>query len=306
MKANPHIVPRNSWLRHLPLGLQRDQAVRFRTIVFTCDLIEDAFERLCDLAEHYGDTAPGQETWVHAAMLSPCWTIVQQVNVLRRLLVSLISNGRMPEVDAFRARYEGLKDMRDDLEHLSEQVPNLVAKKDSSSPPFGALYYSVWKPESLKKLENGLNEMAGRRVCICGGPVLLKQEVDLFPDTASSPVQLPVSHYRFDAGDGSLKIEMLVNDLAATMQLIAVEAEKVVTKSIEDNAEERGLCASDALVPGHGNIHLVADFHSRFEGPVGYNRASPPPKSGGILEATGPKSLRTTSATNPLKAQPKR
>jgi hypothetical protein len=279
MKADPHIVPRNSWLRHLPSGLQRDGAVRFRTIVFACDLVEDAFERLRELAEYYGDTAPHQETWVHAAMLSPCWTIVQQVNILRRLLVSLIPYSRMSDVDAFRAKYEGLKDMRDDLEHLSEQVPNLVAKKDSSSPPFGALYYSVWNAASLTKLENGLNEMSGRRVCICGGPVLLKQEVDLFPDTASASVELPVSHYRFDAGNGSLKIDMLVNDLAAVMRLIAVEAEKVVTKSIEYNAEERGLCASDSLVPGHGNTHLVADFYSRFEGPVGDDRPNSPPKN---------------------------
>lgn len=261
----PTLVAADAYLRRPSAGLVPHQMVYLQRISFACDIIEDAIVRLHSLAETHGASIPG-DGWQHAALLSPCWTIVQQTYALRILLNLLVRDDQLPAVRTFVDKYEHVSHMRNLLDHLPHQTQNIAGKEKADAPVFGGLAYSVWDQASLSK-QSGKTTIARKIVAIAGGPIVNKQQTLTILDSSSfsAPIRFPISWFQFSAGNHTLKIDELAEDIADTMKILSDRARQTIPESIRVEAAKLGISPEESLRDGGGNVHFVMSVTSVFD-----------------------------------------
>ena len=239
--------------------------VYLQRISFACDIIEDAIVRLHTLAEAHGENIPG-DGWQHAALLSPCWAIVQQTYALRLLLNLLVRDDQLPAVRAFNEKYEHVSHMRNLLDHLPQQTQNIAGKEKTDAPVFGGLAYSVWDRASLSK-QCGKTTISRKIVVIAGGPIVNKQQTLTILDSSgfSTPIRFPISWFQFNAGSHILKIDELEEDIVGTIKVLNDRARQTIPESIRTEAAKLGVSPEESLRDGGGNVHFVMDVTSVFD-----------------------------------------
>src|SRR5271157_4619204 len=108
------MLPSDDFLRVLPQCLAPVERLRVETLVFAHDLMETALGRLYAVGLEFHENNNAQRL----AMFSDAWTIVDQVHVVRQVLLSLTGDDRKTDTQAFIDDFAVAHTMRNKMDHL--------------------------------------------------------------------------------------------------------------------------------------------------------------------------------------------
>lgn len=227
----PKIVPPDAFLRTIPKVLNINQRLHFGAIVFACDVIEDALNRLHTIAKHHGTKLGEQPEWIHAQALSACWAMVDQVHVLRQAIAMSVP-ARYRKAHEFCDKYAFVKKMRDAMDHVNFQINNISKIKSSRAALFGSIRYCEWESH-YRQSPAGDRFIKGRVVCINSGPVLSgPTSFPVIDNSKPMRIDPPISGYLFFAADQRFDLDELPLDLARMMRMLDADIKKNILEQL--------------------------------------------------------------------------
>lgn len=137
------IVPEDSFLRRIPQIVTAKQRVAMDAIVMAADILVVSYRRMREFAISQGPTVGQVDPLLIASIISECWTIVDQLHALRRLMVAADDPNAQhgPNFSRFYVLTEAATHMRNQMDHLDQKLGNFGAKKGLRHPLFGSLSY---------------------------------------------------------------------------------------------------------------------------------------------------------------------
>ncbi len=145
------MLPSDDFLRRPPQCLASVERLRLETLVFAHDLMETALSRLYATGHEFDVNNNAQRL----AMFIDAWTIVDQVHVVRRVLLSLTGDDRKADTQAFIDGFSAARMMRNRMDHLNQNLPNRAKVIGRTNALFGTL--SFFRPHA-DRWEQGLRE----------------------------------------------------------------------------------------------------------------------------------------------------
>ncbi len=142
------------FLHRLPTALDARQRVEFESMGIAIDLIDLAMENLKAGAADIVATADGSPNWSlsrrkRLEMIREAWLIVDQLYALRKLIESAGRSIDLKSSKTFLSSTSAASKLRNYMDHLKDQMGNLVARSSPLAPIHGILTFAFLKPDDL-------------------------------------------------------------------------------------------------------------------------------------------------------------
>ena len=146
------LIPDSSSLRRIPLALRALTRLQIDALVFSADAIDYNWNTLVRTAEEIGGSRSNVTGIRRAALLSAAWSIVDELDAVRQIVVAMLDGGQMgPVTQALLRACEPVKALRDKKRHLAQNLRNIEAKilagKKGRSPLLGTLSWMYCENE---------------------------------------------------------------------------------------------------------------------------------------------------------------
>jgi len=195
------MIPENSFLRKIPLAYETQGRMELEAIAFATNSIYLKHSQIynwaiaCDSASF--SNVPYQE---RLDLFLNLWSIVDQADALRRLLqkgkASLV-------ISDFLAIADPAQQMRNKMDHLPQNIPNMAGKSGKVLPIYGVFSFGkFW----LSK--DGISVDDFEIYTITAGS--LTHKTHQWPIATPSPgklLQIPIGMFEFSAFDCTLDIQ---------------------------------------------------------------------------------------------------
>lgn len=137
------IVEEGSYFRKIPAVIDFEQKLRFSSFTYSSDIIRSSWCTMRDLAAQIGEKLDAMPAWARTTLLSSAWTIVDHLNNIRQLINNFYSNDDDigPISTQLIEGLESVRILRNKMDHLNQNIPNIAKQKGSASAVFGALSY---------------------------------------------------------------------------------------------------------------------------------------------------------------------
>lgn len=245
------MLPNDDFLRHLPVAISAVDRLRLETLVFAHDLMEIAYGRLCELGlifneEHKSD-------YQRVAMFGDAWTIVDQVHVVRQVLLSLTGADRKADTLTFISDFSAAQSLRNKMDHLNQNIPNRAKSKVNGNALFGQLSFFRPFPD---RWDQGLQEgeIRGELMVISAGampdPMLGGVAFD------DLDIHLPICSFKLEAFDQSLLLERAVNCLRALLMRLSNDTKLQFAHMVDEITGNGTLTREELLRSTSGHIVL--------------------------------------------------
>lgn len=145
------LVSDGSFLRRMPQVVPIKERMRLDAIVTAADIIEQSSNVLRTVTAEIGTEIEKFGNIERAYIISQCWTLVDQLHAIRQLLETAHKKEPRPFTKHFLEAALSATQLRNYMDHLAKNLPNLSNKKGSTLPLFGCLsyFYSVQKPPMI-------------------------------------------------------------------------------------------------------------------------------------------------------------
>jgi hypothetical protein len=254
------MLPSDDFLRRLPQCLAPVERLRLETLVFAHDLMEIALERLYTVGVGF-DMNNGAHRF---AMISDAWAIVDQVHVVRQILLSLTGIDRNSDTQAFIDDFAAAREMRNKMDHLNDNLPNRAKTKGHTNALFGVL--SFFRPYA-DRLKQGLQDgrvwgdlffvNAGSTPRDMVGSVAL-HDLDI--------VHLPICFPKLEAFDLSLLLERAVFQLRALLKRISDDTKTNIEAKVDEAVATAGQTREELMRPAYsGQLVIKAEVSFQVE-----------------------------------------
>lgn len=208
------IVPLESFLRNLPLGLCLEDRLRLDAIVLSTDIIVRAYSDLQAVSVEVGKKVKQFQAENMAVVIGASWTIIDQLHACRQLLFQASRNNPGPLMRQFLAVSERASKLRNQMDHLKDNLGNLSNPKRNLGPLFGTISY----------LYSGWND-DGECHNITVGMGAIREKMNIFRiDAGGKNVHRPVDHFTFTAFDLTIEfgpalaaLELLLDHTASSI-----------------------------------------------------------------------------------------
>lgn len=142
------LVADNSALRSLPQVLESQMRMRIDALVYSADAISHNWNLLKLAAAHVGTDPKKLDHGTRAAMLSAAWSIVDELDAVRQLVASMVTDGETPGpfTTNLLAACAPVQRLRNKMRHLSGNLKRLSQMNGKRSALFGALSW-FWCPD---------------------------------------------------------------------------------------------------------------------------------------------------------------
>jgi hypothetical protein len=247
------IVPDASVLRRLPSIVDLEQRFLFDALVTAADIMTGAFATLKAIAGHAGGDVERLGNQGRAAALSAAWTIVDQLHAARQLVMQMIKTPVTeigPITGGFIDAAAPARALRNKMDHLSTNIPNLAKAKGRRSPLFGTLSYFFCGPHPIR---------SGVIITIMAGAIHGDQTMPV-ANPAGQPVAPPADLFQLSAFGITLK---LGPPLAAFRQYI-VATEKHLEAQLHEQVSrlsaEHGIPMEKLMAHNGGRLALAMDI----------------------------------------------
>jgi hypothetical protein len=159
---------------------------------------------------------------------------------------------------AFYDNYECASILRNKMDHLSEQIPNLAAAKKVRPPIYGALSYFLVQESDFETVNGVPVVHAGEIITITAGPFRRDTHVVAMPNPAARDIIIPVGQFQFLAFDSLFEIENAVRDLMAIAAPLEANIAHSVRQSIEAISEKEGVAIDTLMGTSLGQVVMRA------------------------------------------------
>ncbi len=248
------MLPTDSPFRRLPDFVDRADLFLIQTLVFASDVMTVALQRLDNTAALF-DVASGDPIG-RASILSDAWTIVDQVHVARQLLRIWFAQEPDADIKAYIDKYEVAYALRNKMDHLSTNLPNLANAKNMPSPLLGSV--SFFRPFA-DRWHDGFQQghVDGEIVVISAGGMTPRTHVSVMYQDLT--VRLPVGGIKLEAFGLAFLIERAVEDLLAILTRKACLMPDYIAGVVMDLVENEGMTLEKATKLGHGSPTVYAN-----------------------------------------------
>ena len=179
------------------------------------------------------------------------WSIVDQADALRRLLRKIRTNESVLE---FRKISDAAQSMRNSMDHLSQNIPNIANKKGHVPPVYGAFSFGRFHFD-----EAGVEIEDFEIYTITAGSLTHKAHKWPVPNPLGKILDIPVGMFEFSAFDRTLDVSALVRCLSGIVHLFDTRVRNRIETAIRSAAEEKGLDAEPMLSEYAGSIATVIE-----------------------------------------------
>lgn len=135
------LVPDDSYLRRLPVGLKPESRLRMDAIVIASDILSQAYQDLFRLGAEIGANLSSISNSLRATIIGLAWSIVDQLHAIRQLLTPPPAMTAGPITQRFLDAAAPATFLRNKMDHLKSNIGNLSDKKGDRYPLFGAISY---------------------------------------------------------------------------------------------------------------------------------------------------------------------
>jgi len=156
------MITDDSILRRLPVALDRGQRLQLEALVFSADAVMFAMETIWRITMAAGAAADRVSASDRMAVLMAAWSVVDHVHVARELLRRTITGDYGPELSAFADTAATATKMRNVMNHLHTNIPNLAKAKGARPPIFGSLAYLYVAADDFE-IRDGAPKLLGVR-----------------------------------------------------------------------------------------------------------------------------------------------
>lgn len=252
------MLPEDAFLRRLPVALNADQRFRFEALVFAADQMEVALARLTAVTTEAALEIGSATDEQRATLFSDCWTIVDQVHVVREILRGPHFRDRLGErTAAWVAAYEAATLLRNCMDHLRVRISGLAKAKGRSQPLFGALSYFLIPPEKFLQADGGWQITGGNVVTICAGSSTGEQLVEFINPAGRTDLKSPVCLFRLEAFDQRLELERAVLEFRPILADMSSTVEVSLFSQLSAEAEKRGVAVDEVMSPATLNTVFI-------------------------------------------------
>jgi hypothetical protein len=243
------MLPDDSFLRRLPASLDPIVRLRFEAIVFSSDVLSNAYQSLCEVAARF-DHSRSFSTRERIALFSSVWTIVDQLHVLRQLIQAMTNKTPGPNQQRFLDLSQNATLMRNRMDHLSGNLKNLSAQKGRQIPLFGTVAYFFVSAGDVQDDSGARIVTGGTAVVLSAGSIAddkLLMSVSL--PQRNQDVRIPVGQFLFDAFKWRLDIDAALLSLGTTLVGTARKVEDNLMDQLKALSEQAGKDVSELAAP---------------------------------------------------------
>ena len=257
------MLPDDHFFRRLPAIIKPDQSIRLQTIIYASDLMELALARLNELGVRFDIN--NATAFDKLALFSEAWAIVDQVHVVRQLLTALTKDHPGPDTKGWLDNFEVATHLRNKMDHLNQNIGNLVKAGGGSSPLFG--FVSFFRPIP-ERWADGLTkgEIRGALITVSAGPLPGEARASLMFDDIN--IRLPLGGLKLEAFGLVLQLENAVERLRPILIRIAEDLERQIEAQIGGMMEQTGKTREELLQPvggGTGGVMISVDMGFEVE-----------------------------------------
>jgi hypothetical protein len=245
------MLPPDSFLRQVPHALEAGPRFILDCAGWSVNSILISFADLEKVAQAIpmNEASPELEhrLFVH------CWSIVDQCHALRSLLRRLPSTPH-PEIAEFIAKTATYTLIRNSMDHLSENLSNLVNSQQQRAPLFGALVWIKVQPTDF--IDGRLTSYIACSVTT--GAVLGKPTEWRVNQAPTEPMTAPDSNFQFQVLDYSVDLSGLMTDIEVLLKHFENVVKPRVENNIRGGAQSMDLDPDEVLkLRGSGGLKMA-------------------------------------------------
>lgn len=252
------ILSDDDFLKRLPLSLDAAQRLTMEGLAHIADALAASYRVLYDLAHSWAATEDTiLSSFDRARMFNSAWSIVDDIHAARQLFQRLVK--KESAIGGFRHSTQDFKRLRDKMDHLSDNVGNLVAAKGVRRPIFGALSFLYIGPEHLSSKDGVKRAEGGRSYMVTAGTVSGREVVQVVTPAGQSLVA-PIEDVTLGAFDIDVRLGAAIELFSRAIKSLSAETEVSCREALQRQFQtveevERAL----AQMAPYG-LALVANF----------------------------------------------
>lgn len=244
------MIPEDSFLRKIPWVYETHGRMELEAIAFSIDAIYLKHHRISHWAIKCEPKSFSNTPYLERLELFlDLWSIVDQADVLRRLLGKLRNNNSL---DEFRTLAEAARRMRNRMDHLADNIPNMANKKGYLMPIYGAFSFGRFYLDAA-----GVEIDDCEIYSITAGSLTHKSHKWPVPNPLGKILDIPVGMFEFSAFDETLDVSSLVRSLNEIVHIFDTSVRKEMEAKIRDVAKEKDLDAETLISEYAGSVATV-------------------------------------------------
>jgi len=240
------------FLRHPPQGIELKQRLSFEGIWYSIRAIQIAFERL------ESDSLPFTKDRSSKANLDPtglfleAWSIVDRADSLIQLLLVESKRISTPPIKKFLSKYSAVRNLRNKMNHLAQNLNNLADSKSNQPPIYGALSFVHATPTKDGKIKKA------SVILLTAGSFKNKSTLPV-ANPAGRSLKVPVGLFQIAAFNEQISLSGLFKDAIELREYFEKELAPMVRDKVVQEAKKKGIDVKEALSPAMEGLHVIMD-----------------------------------------------
>ena len=189
------ILASESIFRRLPTIVEREQRIRFQALAYSADTLTHSYQKIQELAIQVGANLESVTEKIRIRLISSAWMIVDHLHAVRQIWNSF-SGEPGPNTLEFLRLTQPATALRNKMDHLNSNIPNLAKTTGRISPIFGALSYVYI--DDIKYTASRAVPTSGHLISIIAGS-FLGNDATQFPNPLGKRLCIPVDLFQLDA-----------------------------------------------------------------------------------------------------------
>ncbi len=249
------MIGERSFFKKIPHIISLEQRLILEGIGWAIQMISLSFERLKSAAAQVDATSGSYPTSIAPEMFSCCWSIVDQCHMLRKLLERIYATTQTKQAK-FIEKFEAVTLMRNDMDHLHQNIRNISAKKTPMPPVFGALSFCAITNDDLSSVDHdGVPILKGCSVVtLTAGALTHPAHNFQVVSPTGRLLEVPVGAFQFMAFEHRIDLSELMSELSALVAhfdtVVKLEQEQQLREFARQNNldEEKAISESGAAI----------------------------------------------------------
>lgn len=246
------MIPEGSFLRNIPWVYETQGRMELEAIAFAIDAIYLKHLRIIGWATNcQADTFANITHHERLELFLDLWSIVDQADVLRRLLNK---GTKSSVISSFMEVAAPAQSMRNKMDHLAQNIPNLASSKGNITPIYGAFSFGKFELD-----DKGVDVEDVEIYTVTAGSLTHKSHKWPVPNPSNSGriLDIPVGMLEFSAFDKTLDVSELIRRLHELVHLFDTVIRERIESEIDTLAKDQGLDAELLKSDSAGGIATV-------------------------------------------------
>jgi hypothetical protein len=246
-----------SYVVRPPVVVKFEHRICLEAITFAMRSAASALQAVRQITSAHNEDAEDFSESQRIGLYSHLWTVVDQLHFLRNLLHFMKAAGPIGD---FCARYATATTMRNVMDHLKNNIPNLANLKQKRPTVFGSLAY--FKYVGIRKDKDGNDVHFGRSVVLPFGHLI--HGAYNFPGVNPAGKlmsRVSTDLFTFSAFGSSLDLYKLYDDLPVLARYLEDQTRASILASAKEISSREGIDIADLLKqPGETIILFDVEF----------------------------------------------